>query len=292
MAANPLKNKTNVRLTRWVSRLAEALAPEWVARQAFEAWGRPRKLPARWGAAGEGARRFALEVGREVLAAWEWNVGGTAGTALLVHGWSGNGSQLRAFVEPLVARGFHVLAVDLPAHGESAGSFTTLPAMSDAVMTLGRRLTPRLVVAHSLGATATALALSEGLRVPEVALLSPAVEMPPYVRHFVAAAGLSEGTALRMIQQVETILRKPIESLDLRRRAPRLEAVRALVVHDVDDVVTPHEAGRQLADAWPGARLLETRGLGHDGIRKAALVVEGVLAWVAEGEARAEAPAA
>ena len=68
-------------------------------------------------------------------------------TVYVLHGWSGNASQLRAFVDPLVARGFHVVAVDLPAHGRTAGNFATLPMMADTVASLARRLTPKLVVA-------------------------------------------------------------------------------------------------------------------------------------------------
>lgn len=50
---------------------------------------------------------------------------------------------------------------------------------------------------------------------------------------------------------------------------PRLERMRqirvpTLVIHGVDDVLVPVENGRLVAEAVPGARLLEFEGMGHD----------------------------
>jgi pimeloyl-ACP methyl ester carboxylesterase len=49
-------------------------------------------------------------------------------------------------------------------------------------------------------------------------------------------------------------------------RTERLKQVRVptLVIHGVDDVLIPVENGRLVADAVPGARLIEIEGMGHD----------------------------
>jgi pimeloyl-ACP methyl ester carboxylesterase len=49
-------------------------------------------------------------------------------------------------------------------------------------------------------------------------------------------------------------------------RLERLKQVRVptLVIHGVDDVLIPVENGRLVADAVPGARLIEFEGMGHD----------------------------
>lgn len=278
---------------RFTSRLAERLAPDWVERQAFARWGRPERPPARWGAALQTARRFHLEVAATDLAAWEWNVGGAAGTALLVHGWSGNASQLDSFVAPLVGRGFHVVAVDLPAHGETAGDFATLPLLADVLVSLGARLQPEVIIAHSLGATSAAYALTRGLRPARLALLAPPAQLPPYLQHFTDFLGLSSAMHARLLRRVEqTVLFQPIEALDLLRHAPRLGHVRALLVHDEADAVVPVASSRALAAGWPAAELMVTRGLSHDRVRRDAAVVERVVAFVAGEPAAAERSAA
>ena len=49
-------------------------------------------------------------------------------------------------------------------------------------------------------------------------------------------------------------------------RLERLKQVRVptLVIHGVDDVLVPVENGRLVAEAVPGAQLLEIEGMGHD----------------------------
>ena len=78
-------------------------------------------------------------------------------TAYLVHGWGGWWQQLSAHVEPLLARGFCVVAFDAPSHGDSGPGVhgrrsTTFLEMAEAlgavVSEFGR---PTLVVAHSAG---------------------------------------------------------------------------------------------------------------------------------------------
>ena len=44
-----------------------------------------------------------------------------------------------------------MVAIELPSHGANDGHFVTLPMMAYAVLDLGHRLQPRLVIAHSLG---------------------------------------------------------------------------------------------------------------------------------------------
>lgn len=262
------------------AQLAERLAPGWVETKAFAAWARPRKTPAKWGPELDQARPFRFDAGSASLAAWEWNVGGPRGTALLVHGWSGNASQLGSFVQPLVARGHHVVALDLPAHGANDGHFATLPMLADVVTDLGHRLRPRLVVAHSLGATASIYALTQGLAPERLVALAPPAQLPPYLAHFTRQAGLSEAMLQRLLGRVEQLIHRPVDELDLRRHAPGLGGVRALVVHDRADVVVPVASSEELVRLWPSARLVVTEGLSHDRIRRDARVVEEVVEFL------------
>ncbi|MEW5738854.1 MAG: alpha/beta fold hydrolase [Myxococcota bacterium] len=264
---------------RLAVRLAEQAAPRWLEARAFRAWCRPQKRASRWGALAESSRRFTFS-GSEELAAWEWNAVGPRPTALLVHGWSGNAGQMSSFVEPLVARGFHVVAVDLPAHGESHGDFTTLVSMADAVVSLGRRLFPEVIIAHSLGATATTLALDAGLSPRRVALLAPPAQMPPYLRHFAEQVGLSATLQARLLARIEALTQRKVDELELARLAPDLGRVEALVVHDEGDDEVPLSAAQDVVQQWPGARLVVTHGLGHHGIRRDAAVVGEVVRFV------------
>jgi pimeloyl-ACP methyl ester carboxylesterase len=60
--------------------------------------------------------------------------------------------------------------------------------------------------------------------------------------------------------------RQLVAILAANSRLERLKQVRVptLVIHGVDDVLVPVENGRLVAEAVPGARLLEIEGMGHD----------------------------
>lgn len=287
MAYDSAENRTNVRLLGFALRAAERLAPNWLETQAFRAFAKPDRRPGRWGALEERAHQFTLDAAGHDVVAWEWNAPSgsrTRETVLLVHGWSGNGSQLKAFVEPLTEKGYHVVAVDLPSHGASPGSFATIPSLGDAVLSISRKLRPTAIIAHSFGGVVTVRALSLGAPVERVVLLAPPVEMEPYLRHFAGRFGLSENMVQRLIARIERdVLSKTNEvmrDMDLRRIAPRLPHVRAFVVHDTTDTVTPSTSSHQLSAAWPGATWLETTGHGHEGVRKVASVVNEAVAFV------------
>jgi pimeloyl-ACP methyl ester carboxylesterase len=60
--------------------------------------------------------------------------------------------------------------------------------------------------------------------------------------------------------------RQLVAILATKSRLESLKQVRVptLVIHGVDDVLVPVENGRLVADAVPGARLIEIEGMGHD----------------------------
>lgn len=60
------------------------------------------------------------------LMAWQFGDHKAPAIALL-HGWSMRGSHMLPYVEPLIAKGYRVIVVDLPAHGASAGQISSVP---------------------------------------------------------------------------------------------------------------------------------------------------------------------
>jgi pimeloyl-ACP methyl ester carboxylesterase len=220
------------------------------------------------------AHRFDLPVAGRRLAVWDW---GSGPTVLLVHGWNGHAGQLSPFVAPLVAAGHYVVTFDLPAHGRSEGGLTNIPEMAAAIRGLAERLGPvRAVIAHSLGATATAVALHRGLRAERAVLLSPAAEMPPFLATFASALDLSAPRARGLRTAMERRV-GPIEGFDLRRLAPALRTP-LFVLHDVGDREVPFAHGKAVAEAAPVARFEALSGLGH----RRLLADEGVIRAVVE----------
>lgn len=262
------------------------------AQRAARLFAIPSRSPAAAPAPVEGAilRARAKEVRGVELATWEWTPlhadrpreGLPA--VLLVHGWSGHASQLDGFVAPLVARGLRVVAFDQPAHGVSGGRRATIDDMADAVAGIAATSgSIQGVIGHSLGATATALALARGLRAERVALFAPAAEVQYFAVRFATAIGLPVEAATEMLAVLREELGGDLDAFDVRLLARRFGTA-ALVLHDFNDTEVPFEHGRAIAEAWPGAALRTLRGLGHNRPIRDRETIEAAVRFVAGEE--------
>ena len=263
---------------RVLSRTAPSRAVSLFDRLWFSA---PRTHPNRDAAAWL-AQAEPLEVrvhGRRV-AAW---VRGHGPTVLLVHGWGGNAGQMLALAEPLLAQGFRVVLFDAPAHGASepsrlGGRRVSMIEIADALRVVAAAAGPIAgLVAHSGGCTATALALRDGWRGPQrIVFVAPFALPSEAIEPFGRAIGASAAVTARFHAQVERRLARPWSDFDMSGLAQRRTVPPLLVVHDRDDREVPPFHGTSLVHAWPGARLLETGGLGHRRVLRDPAVVADI----------------
>src|SRR5688572_1026400 len=224
------------------------------------------------------------------LATWRWGPR-DAPAVLLAHGWGGHAAQMRGFVPRLLAEGFRVIAYDQPAHGLSEGKLTGLPDFAGALGAVAANYgNVRHVIAHSLGGVGTALAISRGLKLQSVVLLSPPSDLVGFSRRFARWYWMAEPLRRAMQAAIEERYGLRWFELEIPRLAPRLTTP-VLVVHDRGDRMVPWTQGAALARAWPGARLLSTEGLGHGRILEAELTLRAVADFLA-GRSAVASPAA
>lgn len=225
------------------------------------------------------ARRFDLEVGAHRVAIWTW--GDLQGKiALLVHGWGGRGSQLGAFVEPLRAAGYSVVAFDAPGHGDSSGRLSSLPLIEDALQGVAEAIGPLdAVIAHSAGAAVAQAALARGLDTEKLVFLAPGVDPFHFTRLFGDAMDIGEPVLELMRQGIESRFGVPIADYHALRRAGS-QLTPLFVVHDRRDNETPYENARELAENWPTATFLPTDGLGHRRLLRDGSVIGAALRFL------------
>lgn len=213
------------------------------------------------------------------IKAWRW---GSGPAVLLVHGWEGRGAQLAAFVRPLLAAGFSVVTFDAPAHGASAGTRSSLPHFAWSVRCVADEIHgPQAIIAHSLGCAATTLALRDGLSTERLVYLAPPLNPSDYVSRFGSILGLDGPVIDRMKLRIEQRFLRKWSDYSLAGIAPAMTSP-LLVVHDRDDGDTYWSDGVALAEAWPGAQMITTSGLGHRRILREPGVVEAVTRFVGQ----------
>jgi pimeloyl-ACP methyl ester carboxylesterase len=217
-----------------------------------------------------GARGQAIDVGAQRVRTWTW---GEGPAVLLVHGWGGRGGQLVGFVEPLLARGFSVTTFDAPAHGDSDGRQVTLPQMVTALRAVAAAHAPiHGIIAHSIGAVATARAVYEGLAAGALVFIGPPAELVTPSLAFGDALGLSRRVRELLQGRIERRAGVPWVAFDVVRLAMS-QTASLLIVHDRGDAEIPWQHGVAIARAWPGAELLTTDALGHRRILRDAMVI-------------------
>ena len=205
------------------------------------------------------ARRTVVDADTPIVA-WTW---GHGPAVLLVHGWGGRGAQLAGFVLPLVRNGYSVITLDAPGHGQSPGRRSSLVAFVDAIHAVSRALGPvRGVIAHSIGAAAAACALRDGLRADAAVFLAPPADLALHADIMLETLGFGRRARELMRERVERRLGVAWSTLDVAGFAPQMRTP-LLVIHDREDAEVPWQEGANIAQAWPGATLSITGGLGH-----------------------------
>lgn len=197
--------------------------------------------------------------------------------ALLVHGWGGHAGQMLALAQALANQGLRPVIVEMPGHGRSAGSESTLPQFTRAIDYVTARLRQqghslRVLAAHSLGATASAYVASRGLPIERLVLLAPAASPPAYTHLFAQVFGLSETTRAAMQKRIEAREGILMPQFEPQAVGPRVR-VPTLVVHDRNDSINRFADGQAYTAAISDARLVTTEGLGHRKILKDAQVL-------------------
>lgn len=266
---------------------AERFAPGLGARWAFRLW---VTLP------NGGARRrddrpvpgalSSLELpGRRSVVVESW---GEGPPVYLVHGWGGWRGQMGAFVEDIVASGHRAVSYDAPAHGESGPGHlgdgrSSMLEMSEALTAVAESHgQPAGVIAHSGGAMATSAAIRDGLEVPRLAMIAPSADPEILIKRLAAVVGFGPRVVRRVVARTERLAGRPIADYDVRRLGGLAALPAALVIHDRDDKEVPVTDGEQIADAWPGATLRRTSGLGHRRILRVREIIIEAVAFVTD----------
>jgi pimeloyl-ACP methyl ester carboxylesterase len=262
------------------ARVSPALTARWAERLFFTP-PRPRASRSRMPA---GAQRLEIAFGGGPgrIAVWSW---GSGPIVYLLHGWGGRAEQLAAFVAPLLARGFRVVALDGPGHGASPGRRSSGPEIGRALAAVAAELGPASgVVAHSLGAAAVTFAMREGLTVGRAAFIGPPADPLVWVDMFARRLGLGPSVMSEMKRRSEARIKARWADLPLVPLHGVPTPPPLLVVHDRDDREVSWDDGVSVAAAWPGARLMETEGLGHRRVLRDPSVVASVSAFLAADE--------
>jgi pimeloyl-ACP methyl ester carboxylesterase len=205
---------------------------------------------------------------------------------LITHGWGGSAEQMHTLGNAMADRGLVPIIVEMPGHGRSRGLASSMPQFARALQYVATHLTMngvsiQAVVAHSLGASAAAFAVTRGLQAQRLVLIAPPDRPRDFTAMFAQVFGLSERTRARMQRRIEAQEAAHMDAFAARALAPALP-MPTLVVHDEGDGVNPFAAAAHWVDRAPHGQLLATQGLGHRKILREKSTVEAIAQFAAQ----------
>lgn len=261
------KSKANVPVTIQLLSLGlrslDAMSPQLAGRWAYRLWFGTHRFtePQRETQWRKQANQFTLPHEYGPLTLYSW---GDGPTVLLVHGWNGRGTQMGGLAARLVDAGYRAVAFDAPGHGRTPGNCSTIFRIVDAVDVIANEVGPlKGIVTHSFGAMVIARALREKLTTDKVVCINPATQLSLLKDTFYKMLRLAPCTQRVFEQLLEKKYGADIDNVISADVNAAELSVPALIIHDKDDSEVPWQQGRLLANAWPGARFVQTQGLGH-----------------------------
>ena len=205
---------------------------------------------------------------------------GKGAKVLLLHGWSGRGTQLFAFADELRKSNAEVVTFDMPAHGESLGNKTNIVELVACIKEVNAKYGPfDHAIAHSMGSMALLRALRNGILMKSVAIIGSGDKIRNVFYRFSEQLQFSDKVTERMIQTVEKKFGMNLESYSSSMSLEHLE-MPLLIVHDKDDKETPFVYSKDLHEIANNSELLLTSGLGHHRILRDSKTVQHIVQFI------------
>lgn len=270
---------------RGTGRIASKLAPKATGRLAFRNWFKPGKTPVSRAdkAALASAHRRDITWNNLRIATYSW---GKGPIVLFVHGWRGNAGQINAWIDPLTAEGYQVVAFDAPAHGNSEGNETDVDMMRRLIQQITREYgSIDTLIGHSLGALAGGLALHYGLSVRRVININGLVRLSRVLTWIQEGLGIND-QAIAEIKRLSAF-RFPDFGMKLMDKLRHdfmatQWTIPGLIIHDREDPWIHVEHAEELHRSWRESKLVVTEGLGHSRILSEPRIIAEGLRFIQE----------
>lgn len=217
------------------------------------------------------------ELNKEVMV---YSYGYSKRKVLLVHGWSGRGTQLYKIADKLLENGFMTISFDAPAHGKSSGKTTMMTEFIATAKYLEAKYGPfEVAIGHSLGGMTVLNSIQRFLKVKKAIIIGSGDIITDIMIGFISKLELS----LKLIDKMKYFFQKKFNE-DIDNYSGSVAAlnvkVPTLVIHDTEDKEVPVNCAYNIRKNLEHGEILITNGLGHTRILKDNFVVERIIDFI------------
>ncbi|MCV6630915.1 MAG: alpha/beta hydrolase [Flavobacteriaceae bacterium] len=258
------------------------ISPKWATHFAIYLFSSPIRhpRPAREDQMNKNSRQSLLlipQVGKKIQI---YQLGDFQKKVLIVHGWSGRGTQLFKIADAMVAMGYTTISFDAPGHGKSPKSRTHMKEYIQCIEHLEKTFGPfDFAIGHSLGGMAVLNSAARFMKVKKIVCIGVADIVSDIVDSFVKRLELSLDISTRIQKVFETKLGEPMNNYSASFAASRIDTP-VLFAHDKDDLDVPFAVTKNLMRNCKNGTLFVTEGLGHNRILGDARVLEEITTFL------------
>eukprot|EP01119_Soliformovum_irregulare_P025816 TRINITY_DN9654_c0_g1_i1.p1 TRINITY_DN9654_c0_g1~~TRINITY_DN9654_c0_g1_i1.p1 ORF type:complete len:233 (-),score=40.89 TRINITY_DN9654_c0_g1_i1:67-765(-) len=172
-----------------------------------------------------------------------------------------------AYVEPLVALGYRVVAFDAPAHGDSSGQMVEMVSYSRAIRaTIAQFGKMHGIIAHSFGGMTTQIMLynlEEQHLVDRVVIIAAPSRIEERMQYLKKMLTLPPNTEQALRRMVSSEYGADCWDIYDTKTFVRDLQQPALIIHDDDDTEVHPMTSERISASWKGSEHFRTKGLGH-----------------------------
>lgn len=182
---------------------------------------------------------------------------------LLVHGWSGRGTQLIKIADELLELGFSTISFDAPAHGKSKSNSTLLPEFIECILEIDKQFGPfEFAIGHSLGGMSILNAISKGFNIKKAVIIGSGDVIQDIIDDFITKLKLKSNIAIKLRDHFENKFDTKMDSYSSSNVAKKI-VTPIFIIHDKEDEDVHVKAAYQIDKNLINSKLLITEGLGH-----------------------------
>ncbi|MGB3590104.1 MAG: alpha/beta hydrolase [Nonlabens sp.] len=209
-----------------------------------------------------GARQQKVAYEHGLIQLYHWK--GKGPTVLLVHGWESNTSRWKFLIDTLQEKEYNIIAFDGPAHGASDGETITAIMYSRVIATVAELYEPSFVIAHSMGAMATAYQQSQLNHdfVKKLVLLGSPNTLEVILRGYQSLTGFNNKTYGNLISYLEDSFKVKVETFTTADFVKNIKTP-VLLAHSPEDQIVEYQCMMEIASDLPNVKTYTAMTGGH-----------------------------
>jgi pimeloyl-ACP methyl ester carboxylesterase len=201
---------------------------------------------------------------------------------LLVHGWSGRGTQLVKIADELLNLGYSTISFDAPAHGKSNGNSSIMSEFIASILELEKKFGPfEFAIGHSLGGMSILNAIREKLKVRKVVIIGSGDIIQDIIDDFIKKLKLNPEIGIKLREHFEKKYGVEMNYYSASNAAKEV-LIPVLIIHDENDVDVNVKAAYNIKENLNISDLMITKNLGHRKILGNTEVIKRIVEFIKE----------